>query len=243
MATLYDRYNTGDTNSEHIQGSGYWKAQTFTTSVSYTITSVKLLLYRIGSPGDITVSIRATSGGVPTGGDLTSATTYDGDTLTTDEDGEWIEFTFASTYALSAVTKYAIVVRAIDGTSGNVGKWRCDASAGYTGGSDCDSDDAGSTWTADTTDDSLFECWGDTPVPADKTYSKALVAIAGNEVWYESSAGTMSELAAANGDIDTGSPLTMVEAFQKVFIANKTNLKIADFANTKKLEVLLLLLW
>lgn len=65
------------------------------------------------------------------------------------------------------------------------------------------------------------------------TYSKKLVAIGGDEVWYESSAGTMEELAAANNDIDTIEQLSMIEAYQKVFIANKTNLKVADFANTK----------
>jgi hypothetical protein len=43
----------------------------------------------------------------------------------------------------------------------------------------------------------------------------------------------MAELTAANNDIETTDPLTVVEAFQKLFIANKTNLKIADFANTK----------
>ncbi len=43
----------------------------------------------------------------------------------------------------------------------------------------------------------------------------------------------MSELTAANGAITTSDPITAVEAFQKVFIANKTNLKVADFANSK----------
>lgn len=68
---------------------------------------------------------------------------------------------------------------------------------------------------------------------ADKTYSKKLIAMGNNELWHESSAGTMAELAAANGTINTNNPLTVAEAFQKVFVANQTNLKIADFANTK----------
>lgn len=67
----------------------------------------------------------------------------------------------------------------------------------------------------------------------DKVYSKKLIAVGNNEVWHESAAGTMSELAAANGSINTDNPLTVAEAFQKVFVANQTNLKIADFANTK----------
>lgn len=68
---------------------------------------------------------------------------------------------------------------------------------------------------------------------ADKVYSKRLVTVGNNEVWHEATAETMSELAAANGTIDTNNPLTVAEAFQKVFVANQTNLKIADFANTK----------
>jgi len=46
-------------------------------------------------------------------------------------------------------------------------------------------------------------------------------------------AGTMKELAAADGDIDTSDQLNMFEAFQKVFVVNGANLKIADFVNHK----------
>ena len=65
---------------------------------------------------------------------------------------------------------------------------------------------------------------------------KRLVAAGNSEVWYGGtgvSAGTMTELAAANGDVDTTDQLNMFEAFQKAFIVNGTNLKIVDFANTK----------
>ena len=47
------------------------------------------------------------------------------------------------------------------------------------------------------------------------------------------SAGTMVALAASDGEIDTTDQLVMFEAYQKVFIVNGTNLKIADFTNTK----------
>ena len=71
------------------------------------------------------------------------------------------------------------------------------------------------------------------PVGSYKTYSRKLVAFANNEVWYESAAGTMTELTAANGDIDVTKPLDAFELDEKVFIANKTNLKVADFGNVK----------
>lgn len=46
-------------------------------------------------------------------------------------------------------------------------------------------------------------------------------------------AGTLTLLAASSGDIDTSDQITMASAFQKVFIANGSNLKVADFINTK----------
>ncbi|KKN01085.1 hypothetical protein LCGC14_1131230 [marine sediment metagenome] len=64
------------------------------------------------------------------------------------------------------------------------------------------------------------------------TYKK-LVACGNGEVWYEVSAGTMMELPAADSDIDTTDQLNIFEAFQKVFVVNGANLKVADFINTK----------
>lgn len=63
-----------------------------------------------------------------------------------------------------------------------------------------------------------------------------VVAAGNNEIWYEDidvSAGSMTELVAANGDIDTTDQLMLVPAFQQVFVINGANLKVADFVNTK----------
>lgn len=67
------------------------------------------------------------------------------------------------------------------------------------------------------------------------TNLRRLVAAANNEIWYEDdmAAGGMTELVAANGDIDTTDQLNMFEAYQKALIVNGANLKIADFGNTK----------
>ncbi|MCK5605900.1 hypothetical protein KAR91_28645, partial [Candidatus Pacearchaeota archaeon] len=46
-------------------------------------------------------------------------------------------------------------------------------------------------------------------------------------------AGTMTELDTSGGAIDTSDQLMMFEAYQKVFIVNGANLKVADFVNTK----------
>ena len=80
----------------------------------------------------------------------------------------------------------------------------------------------------------------DTPpaivAPADLKYNKQLVAIANNEVWHESSAGTMeviSEAANSLSGLDVTAGLAAAEAFQKVFIANASALKVVEFANTR----------
>ena len=162
-ASMYEHYNTGDDWHSAIGGST-WRAQTFTPSVAHTITSVKLMLYRSGSPGTVTVSIRATSGGLPTGSDLCSGTT-NGDTLTTLASGEWREITLGSGYSLSAGTQYAIVVRAPAATAGNLLFWRLDrTSPGYTGGESTGSSDSGSSWSPISIADYMFEEWGNVTV-------------------------------------------------------------------------------
>ena len=162
--TLYERYNTNDDDT-NLFFSHYWQAQTFTVgntgaNEDHNITSVKLKMSRTGSPGTITVSIRAVDvNGKPTGADLTSGTT-DGDTLTTDAAGEWREITLTS-YGLSASTKYAIVVRISGGDISNNISWRIDGSTPtYGGGSYASSNDSGSFWGLDTEKDCMFEEYG-----------------------------------------------------------------------------------
>lgn len=70
----------------------------------------------------------------------------------------------------------------------------------------------------------------------DKVTTKRLVAACYNEFWYEDidvGAGGMTELAAANGDIDTTDQLIIFSAFQKAFVVNGAKLYVADFINTK----------
>jgi len=68
--------------------------------------------------------------------------------------------------------------------------------------------------------------------PRDKQYSKALVAIGNDQLYYEDSSGSMTQLSASAGELDVFDYLEAFEAFQKVIIVNGENLKIADFANT-----------
>jgi len=66
----------------------------------------------------------------------------------------------------------------------------------------------------------------------DTNYTTRLVAIGNQEVWYENPAGTMVELAAANGVLAAGVPMAVIPAFQKVYIADGTVFKYIDFTAT-----------
>ena len=106
---LYEHYDSGD-NSLIAVFADRWVAQTFTPSAAHTITSVKLKLYRNGSPGTMHVGIRATNAtGQPTGGTLCLGS-INGSSLTTDSGGVWYEIDLGGGYPLSASTLYAIVV-------------------------------------------------------------------------------------------------------------------------------------
>ena len=166
MTILYERFIVGDDGSA-LFADFAWEGQSFTignTGIdeNFNITSLKLLLYRTGSPGTITVSIRAVDGSsLPTGADLSSGTT-NGNTLPTDSGSpEWREVTM-STYELVASTQYAIVVRAVDGTKfSQQGHWKYDqTSPTYTGGARVFSSNSGSSWTENTTRDFMFEIYG-----------------------------------------------------------------------------------
>ena len=160
--TLCEHYNTGDMMST----VGIWQheqqAQTFIAESNHSVSKVRLKLYRIGSPGTITVSIRATTGGKPVGGDLTSGTT-NGNTLPADFVGAWREINLTP-YSLNSGIKYAIVVRALSASSGNYVYWRLVYTGGYANGTNEHSWDYGSTWQT-TTSDCMFEVYspGDPP--------------------------------------------------------------------------------
>jgi len=167
--TVWENVTTGAANDFPVYAT-LWKAQTFNVTTAHTVTSVKLLLFRVGNPQTVTVSIRATSSGLPTGNDLTSGT-LDGSTFTTNSNGAWYEFTMTE-YTLSVNTQYAIVIRAPNGNSyDNSTDWKCQTSPTYSGGSYIASTDSGSSWTANTDYDFLFQVLGNAIDTTAPTYS------------------------------------------------------------------------
>ena len=178
MVSKFENYTTGADGDMHFESTN-WRAQTFKVGATgHTITSVKLLLYRAGSPGTITVGIRAVdANGHPTGSDLTSGTT-NGNTLTTDPFGELREIAVTE-YTLAPNTKYAIVPRAPNGSwSSNIVEWRLDLSSpAYGDGNYETSTDGGASWSADTGKDFMFEIWGNVIVVAPTVTTQAATAI------------------------------------------------------------------
>lgn len=144
-----------------------WRFQTWTTTSAYSITDVALYGFKYGSPGDIKVSIRETSGGKPTGDDLCSVT-VDESEVSDFPTRDWYTFTFDTSYALDDATEYAIVIRAIGGSAANYYAPFGYGSSGYADGGSGTGD--GSTWGAvSTTNDMDFRIYGGTLAPGKPT--------------------------------------------------------------------------
>jgi len=159
LPARFEYYNVDD-DTGHLIAADLWEAQTFTPQLSHAITSFKLKLYRVGFPRTITIGIRATFEGLPTGPDLIHGS-IDGNTLTTDTDGEWREVELPGGPALLAPVMYAGVARAPTGFPLNYAVWRADGTfPDYIKGTYCTSPDSGETWHKDRRTDFMFEEWG-----------------------------------------------------------------------------------
>ncbi|GAG78203.1 unnamed protein product, partial [marine sediment metagenome] len=161
--TLYERYTIGD-NTHRAFHSTIWEAQTFTVgntgdNEDHHVTSVKLKVYRVGSPGTGTVAIYDVDGDGKPDNSLCSVS-YNFNNLLTE--AGWVEFAFSPYAALLAGTQYAIVVIAPDGNLFNHIRWRVDSSSTYTGGCRVKTSNSGGSWTLYTNEDYMFEVYGNT---------------------------------------------------------------------------------
>ena len=110
MADLIASY-TGDTTYYTVPtGTNISKrGMVFLCSGAYTIDSVQLEIYRSGTPGTVNIELYAVDGSNHPTGPVLSSGTINGDTLTTSTNG-WFYSISMSSYAMSASTKYAIVL-------------------------------------------------------------------------------------------------------------------------------------
>ncbi len=192
MTTLYENYTESSSGGGANAATTTRVGQSFTPQLSYTITSVKLNMYKIGSPGTLTVYIKATDGaGKPTSSVLASGT-YNANTITDGHPPEWIEISLGAGVLLTSGIKYALYYKLSNPDVNNSTRHTADeTSPTYTGGSFISSTDGGSSWTVSASVDLLFETWGNassayfTPAGPDTTMVKKLVAAANNKIWYE----------------------------------------------------------
>ncbi len=149
-----------DAKNNSVTGNGFgfsntaWAGQTFTPTVTGKLSRVDVELFcascTANSP-NITLSVRATTGGtpVPTGADLATATLpgfNDGGA------GGLKTFTFASPVTLTAGTRYAFIFRLAGAFASGTVAYTCSCSpdsSPYANGQFVTSGNSGSTWTAD----------------------------------------------------------------------------------------------
>jgi hypothetical protein len=161
---LKDSYNTGDDSDAVWFGGNRQTAQTFQASSSYTATKVRLKLKRLAGSESKTcnVYLYSTAAGLPDA-QLVQMGTFAYNTISTDASGDWVECVDDS-QALVSGTTYAVVITC----SSDVGDdpyWRSDASSpSYANGSWCSSNDGGSSWSAITTYDLMFEVYAGSAV-------------------------------------------------------------------------------
>jgi len=136
-----------------------WTCQTFTTKVKQQITSISSKMSRVGTnPGTYTVSIRATSAGEPTGGDLTTGTLSPTTGVGYLDNDEWIKIS-VTPYTLQANTMYAIVGRCSSTDSSQYLRWSMKYANVYDNGEIGSSINGGSAWTMNASVDAAFKIY------------------------------------------------------------------------------------
>ncbi len=192
----YQHYDSGDDNDRDGWGVN-WMAQTFTTQTIHLIAKVKLKLFRVGDPGTVIVSIKATTDDEPSGADLCSGE-IEGNVITEDGGGDWYEISLGDGFTFNKETKYAIVVKAPDGDTNNKISWRADITdPTYARGYYCVSSNSGESWDKFETIDCMFEEWGvGEPAPTTVTWGQ----LSKSQISAEKIEAAISRLIAAHND-------------------------------------------
>jgi hypothetical protein len=156
MATKKDYYETGY-DAAFIFDTRL-RAQTFTATSSYLIGSVKVYVYKNDIvTGNVTVSIKATVAGVPSGLDLCSSVLPASDFPDTAANIAWLEFIFTIPISITSGITYAIVIKNSAADDCRIGG--DNSGATYAGGMAYQSNDGGSNWDAYSGADHYFETY------------------------------------------------------------------------------------
>jgi hypothetical protein len=222
-----------------------WISQSFTGISTHFISQIQLYLAKGAGTtvGPVTVSLRNVTGDEPTGSDLASGTVDGNSLMNLGGSGnlvanyELVTITLSSPVQITVGTKLAVIIRATTADSNALKVFSHDNVTGtYADGAAYYTNNSGGSWNAVATRDHAFIIDGTLNFPPPDTdgyTSKHLIAVAKNEVWYESTAGTMAQLVASVGTLNTTDFLSMFEAYGKAFIVNNIKKKVVDFVNSK----------
>jgi uncharacterized repeat protein (TIGR01451 family) len=143
--TTLDQSNTSLSNTGNTLTTTTWWGQTFTPAVTGTLEKADINLFCsscTGTAPSLTLSVRATSGGLPTGSDLAS-TMLPGSSSGA---ASYFSGTFGSPATLTAGTVYALVVRPAANPSAGTYAATFSSGSPYSGGKRVVSTTSGSTW-------------------------------------------------------------------------------------------------
>lgn len=243
--STFDKYE--DANFLTHQSATIWHAQTFFATANYQAQSIEIVIFDTYDQADdsktFTVELWGVDGGRdPLISDVKSVTTpaakkvsdLAGFKIASVPPKVWLTFTLDTPFDLVSGVEYAVVIKVVGAASHS--SVSTHSSEDYSNGESFSSVDSGANWSA-LNRSCDFRINGDfnptSVTPTDLTHSKKLVAVANDQLWYESSSGTMSVLSGSVGDMDCGELLNLFEGYGKVFVVNGTNLKVADFQNVK----------
>ncbi|MBK9062418.1 MAG: carboxypeptidase regulatory-like domain-containing protein [Acidobacteria bacterium] len=172
-APLLDQSNTAGTSTGTSFATASWGGQTFVPAVTGQLAQVTVHLFCSGCTGttpNLTLSVRATSGGLPTGGDLATAT------LAGFSSGAGLQYTvsFGSPATLTSGTQYALILRPVANPSVGGYFWIRSSPSTYANGQRVISTDNGATFTADSTRDFNFKTYMQTGYAAAGTLVSGL---------------------------------------------------------------------
>lgn len=142
-----------NTTTDTIATTAEWRSQTWTPGVGEdNVSTITLNFTKASSPnGSSTVAIYATSGGLPTGAALGTATTILNSAITSGDN----TFSFTTPVAVTPGTVYAIVWSSGISSGGTLA-WNYQNTNVYASGQRCTSSNSGSSWTADANSDFRF---------------------------------------------------------------------------------------
>lgn len=160
---LYEYYNGASDHHSNLDSTADLRGISFLVGAEgelkdFQISRVRLKMYRIGTPGNLSVKIREIDASNNPSTILATATiTTSG--FTTDTVGDWYTATFSDHPRLYKDTLYYLQASLLTNTGDTV-CWRSVDWSGYDGGQNISSNDSGSNWSFSGDRDYLFEIYG-----------------------------------------------------------------------------------